>query len=187
MTINSASLYAMSGATANGISGSGHHKSGTKTGTVSDMLHGDGTFAKTFASVNGQMTVDKTVTYADGTQKTKERSITLNDDGSKTITKTGNNGKVSTIQESSVLNSDGTMTVSKETTNASGKVKTSTGTVTKTDGETDKSFTVTNAAGQTETLSRQTVRDGNVTTHTKSGTGYNGNPIYDESTWTTFA
>lgn len=185
MTISTASLFALNGGS-NTIGSTAEHKSGSRTGTVNDMVHGDGTFASTFEIVNGQKTVDKTVTFADGTQRTKERVITLNDDGSKTISKTGANGKTTTIQESAVKNDDGTTTISKEITNANGKVSELTGTVSKTDGETDKSFTRTNAKGQTETYTTQVVHDGNTTTHTKTGTGYNGNPIYNESTWTTF-
>lgn len=181
MTINSASLFALTGGTAQP---QGHDSA--KTGTVSSMLHGDGTFAMTLDIVNGQKTIDKIVTYADGTQKVSERVITVNEDGSKTITKTGKNGKTTTIHESQVKNDDGTITISKEVTNAKGEVTEITGTVSKSHGETDKTFTCVNADGQTETINRQTIHDGNVTTHIKSGTGYAGNPIYNESTWTTF-
>lgn len=157
-----------------------------KAGTVSDMVHGDGTFAKTLETINGQKTVDKTVSYADGTQKSVERVITLNDDGSKTILKT-RNGKTTTIQETSVKNDDGTISLTKDITTADGRIKELTGTITKTDGETDKTFTATSATGQTETMTHTITRDGNVATHVRSGTGYDGKQVYDESTWTTFA
>jgi hypothetical protein len=46
---------------------------------------------------------------------------------------------------------------------------------------------MTNADGQTETLNTQTVKNGDSVTHTRTGTGYDGQDIYNESTWTTFA
>lgn len=180
MTISSASLFAL----AHGVTPSGD-LSGTKTGTVSDTLHGDGTFAATYEIVNGQKTVDKTVTYADGTQKSKERVITLNEDGSKTILKM-RNGKTTTIHESTVKNEDGTVSIAKDVTTAKGESKQISGTISKANGEKDMVLSCTNSEGQTETITHTTVRDGNVTTHTKSGTDWYGNPIYDESTWTTF-
>jgi len=183
MTINSASLFALG--TTNGAA-QPHGNEGSKTGTVSSTAHGDGTFATTLEIVNGQKTIDKVVTYADGTQKVSERVVTVNDDGSKTITKTNKNGKTTTIQESQVKNDDGTITVAKEVTNAKGEVTEISGTISRSHGEVDKTFTCTHSGGLSETISRQTIHDGNVTTHIKSGTGYYGNPIYNESTWTTF-
>ena len=158
----------------------------TKAGTISDMEHGAGTFAKTLEEVNGQKVVDKTVDYADGTHKSVERAITVNADGSKTIVKT-KDGKTSTIQESRVANDDGTFSLSKQITGANGKTSTVSGTISKSDGETDKSITRTNGRGESETMNTTTTRDGNVATHTRTGTGYRGSHVYDQSTWTTFA
>lgn len=181
MTINSASLFAL------GQNFATTDTSGSKSGTVSSTKHGDGTFETTFNEVNGLKTVDKTVTYADGTTKTMERTITVNPDGSKTITKTGKDGKVTTVTEMKTKNDDGTFSIAKEITHANGKTTEVSGTVSKVNGETDKTMTCTNAKGETETLSHVTTRDGDVTTHITSGTGYGGEVIYSESTWTTLA
>jgi hypothetical protein len=191
MSINPASIFGHNhllvppgGGSATGTGSGG--SSLDKAGTVDDMIHGDGTFAKTLEMVNGQKIVGKTVDYADGTHKSVERTITVNEDGSKTIVKT-KNGKTTTIQESFARNDDGTISLTKEITNAKGKTNEITGTISKSGGETEKTLTRTNAKGESETVTCTTVRDGNVTTHVRSGTGYSGNHIYDESTWTTFA
>ncbi len=172
--------------TASGAAQPPHDLSGSKIGTVHSSKHGDGTFQRTFEEVNGQKTIDKTVTFADGTTKTKELVVTINDDGSKTITKTNANGKVSTIHETKVDNGDGTFSLTKDITNAKGNTTEIAGTITRSHGEVDKSLTCTNAKGEVETLNRQTVKDGQVVTHTATGTGYAGQAIDNESTWTTF-
>ncbi|HWA91314.1 MAG TPA: hypothetical protein VG889_14855 [Rhizomicrobium sp.] len=169
-----------------GVTGGSGGSAVNKAGTIADMEHGDGTFAKTLETVNGRKVVDKTVDYADGTHKSVQRTITVNPDGSKTIVKV-KDGKTTTIQESMARNEDGTFSLTKEITNAKGKTSEVTGTISRADGETDKTLTRTNAKGESETITSTTVRDGNVATHTRSGTGYRGNHIYDQSTWTTFA
>lgn len=184
MTLHTASLFAL---TSNaGSAQPTHGLSGTKTGTVNSSKHGDGTFARTFEEVNGQKTIDKTVTYADGTQKSKELVVTTNDDGSKTITRTNKNGKVTTIHEMMVDNGDGTFSLTKDITNAKGETTNISGTITHSHGEIDRSLTCTNSDGQVETLDRQTVKNGDVVTHTTTGTDYYGNAVDHESTWTTF-
>jgi hypothetical protein len=139
------------------------------------------------SKVNGQKTVDKNVTFANGSTRSSERTVTINQDGSKTITKTNANGKTSTIQESEIHNSDGTISLTKQVTKADGSVTQVSGTITKANGETDKSLTLTNAQGQTETVDSQTTHTGNITMHSRTGAGYNGNPIDNSSTWTTYA
>lgn len=181
MTMSSASLFALNHNYA------ATDTSGSKSGTVSSTKHGDGTFETTFNEVNGLKTIDKTVTYADGTQKTIERTVTVNADGSKTITKTGKDGKTTTVNEMKTKNDDGTFSIAKEVTHANGKVTEVSGTISKVNGETDKTLTCTNSKGQTETVSHTTLHDGNVTTHITSGTNYYGEAIYNESTWTTLA
>jgi hypothetical protein len=178
MTLSTASLYAL-----NNQAFAANANEKTKSGTFTDM-HGEGTFEKTMSDVNGQKTVDKTITYSDGTTKTKERIITLNDDGSKTITKVGKNGKTSTITESFTKNEDGSVTINKEKTCADGSVVDTVETVNKANGEKDMHIVRTNAEGQTETLDRQIVHNGATTTHTTTGTGYDGQAIYNESQWT---
>lgn len=159
----------------------------TTAGSVSSSKDGDGTFSVTMSKVGGQKTVEKNVSFANGTTKSTERTVTVNQDGSKTITRTNANGKTSTIQESEVKNDDGTISLSKQVTKANGSVTQVSGTITKTDGETDKSMTLTNAQGQTETVDSQTTRTGNIAMHSRNGTGYNGNTIDSSSTWTTYA
>jgi hypothetical protein len=159
----------------------------TKQGTVSSSQNGDGTFSTTMSKVNGQKTIDKTVNYADGTSKTSERTVTVNADGSKTVTKTGANGKTSTIQESMVKNADGTFSLSEEITKANGKVTDVSGTVTKSDGETDKALAYTNAQGEAKTIDTQSTHTGNIVMRSVTGTGYGGNTIDNTSTWQTFA
>lgn len=182
MTISTASLYALNNhaMVANGA----NEKS--KCGTFSDE-NGDGTFEKTMSEVNGQRTIDKTVTYVDGTTMTKERVVTINDDGSKSISKVGKNGKTSTITESFVHNDDGSTTISKEKVGANGKVVEISGTMTKVNGETDVHLVRTNAKGETETLDRQTIKEGHTKTHIMNGTGYDGQAIHNESEWTVTA
>ena len=158
-----------------------------KTGTVDSSKHGHGTFASTFEEVNGLKTIDKTVTYADGTQRSKEVQIAVNEDGSKTITKTNAHGKVTVINESKNLNPDGSISISKDVTNARGVTTTMTGTVTKSEGETDSTFRIVNADGQTETVTRSRIKDGNVVTRSATGTNWNGEDFTNQSTWTTFA
>lgn len=160
---------------------------GTKSGTVSSSKDGDGTFQVTMSQANGQKTVDKSVTFADGTTKSSERAVTVNSDGSKTIVKTNGNGKTTTIQESQSRNSDGSIALSKEITKANGKTTDVTGTITKSDGETDKSLVYTNAKGVTQTVDDQTTQTGNITSHVRTGIGYKGNTIDSSSTWTTIA
>jgi len=183
MTLHTASIFAM---TASNPAATGD-TSKTKTGTFDSTLHGEGTFAKTMEDVNGEKVVDKTITFANGKTKTVEKSIVVNEDGSKTITRTGNNGKTTTIQESSSPSTDGTFTISKEKTNADGSVVEISGTKSSVNGETDMHVVRTNAAGQTETLDRQTIKDGHTRTHTTTGNGYDGNPVYRHSSWTTMA
>jgi len=169
-----------------GTSGTGNSKS--VNGTVDDMLNGFGTFSKTMEEVNGVKTIDRTVMFANGKTKTSEKTVTINDDGSKTITKTGKNGKTSTIQEAVVSNADGSRTVSKEKTKADGSVVESTDTVTKSaTGGISHLITHTNAQGQTETLDREIAKTDGGRSVTTTGTAYNGNPIYNETTWTTLA
>ncbi len=160
---------------------------GTKSGTVSSSKDGDGTFQVTMSQVGGQKTVDKSVTFADGTTKSSERAVTVNSDGSKTIVKTNGNGKTTTIQESQSRNADGSISLSKEITKADGKTTDVTGTITKSDGETDKSLVYTNAKGVTQTVDDQTTQTGNITSHVRTGIGYKGNTIDSSSTWTTIA
>src|ERR1700733_2927968 len=166
MSLTAASLF-----TLNAGLKTNESSSVNKGGTISDLSHGEGTFAKTPEGVNGQKTVDKTINFADGTHKSVERVITLNDDGSKTILKT-RNGKTTTIQETSVKNDDVTLSMTTDITTADGRTKELTGTISKTDGETDKSCTSTSATGETQTMTHTITRDGNVATHVRSGTGY---------------
>lgn len=159
----------------------------TTSGSVSSSKDGDGTFSVTMSKVGGQKTVDKSISFANGTTRSTERTVTINQDGSKTITKTHANGKTSTTQESEVKNDDGTISLTKQVTKADGSVTQVSGTITKSNGETDRSMTLTNAQGQTETVSSQTTHTGNITMHSRTGTGYNGNAIDNSSTWTTYA
>ena len=182
MTLNTATIQAM---TANTVAANDTSK--TKTGTFDNALHGEGTFAKTMQEVNGEKIVDLTVTFANGKTKSVEKTIVVNEDGSKTITRTGKNGKTTTVQESETPSADGTLTISKTKTNADGSVTQISGTKSSINGETDMHIVRTNADGQTETLDRQTLRDGHTRTHTTTGTGYDGNPVYRESSWTTMA
>ena len=183
MTLSTVSIFPMN----SGSAVPGNDNTKTKTGTFDDMIHGQGTFTKTVQDVNGEKVVDRTVTYANGKTKSVEKTIVVNDDGSKTVTRTGKNGKTSTVQEIETANTDGSFTISKEKTKADGSVIEVSGTKTSMNGETDKQIVRTNADGQTETLDRQTIKDGHTKTHTLTGTGYDGHPIYDESTWTTMA
>lgn len=183
MTLSTASIFAMS----SGNVAAGNDTTRTKTGTFDNALHGEGTFARTMQDVNGEKTVDRTITYANGKTKSVEKTIVVNEDGSKTITKTGKNGKTSTIQETDTANTDGTFTVSKQKTNADGSVVQISGTKSSMNGETDMHIVRTNADGQTETLDRQSIKDGHTKTHTTTGTSYDGNPVYRESSWTTLA
>lgn len=183
MTLSSASISAMN----NNFAVANNDNDKTKSGTFDSLLHGEGTFDKMVQDVNGQKTVDKTITYADGTTKTTERTITINDDGSKTITKTGKNGKTTTVQEAAITNTDGSTTVTKQKTLADGSVIQTTISKDSMNGETDAHIVRTNADGQTETLDRTSIKDGHTRTRTTTGTGYDGNPIYNESTWTTTA
>ncbi len=160
---------------------------GTKSGTVSNSKNGDGTFQITSSNTDGQKIVDKTVTYADGTTKSSERTVAVNADGSKTVVKTGADGKTTTTQETMSRNADGTMSLSKEITKANGKTTDVTGTITKSDGETDKSLVYTNAKGVTQTIDETTKKNGNITSHVRTGTGYKGNTINSSSTWQTIA
>lgn len=178
MTISPTSLFAMTSSVAPGDSAD------TKTGNVTDSKDGNGTFVTMLSNIDGHKTIDKTVTYADGTTKSTERVVTINSDGSKTISRTDKNGQTSTIQETKTKNDDGTISISKEITNSDGSLTEVAETVTKTDGEVDRSITLTNAAGQTETLDRQMVQDGSTTTYTTTGTGYDGHQIDRTSTWT---
>jgi hypothetical protein len=186
-TINPAALMVLrqglqpSGNPATGAAGS------SSSGSVSDSKDGDGTFAITMSRINGQKTVDKNVTFANGTTKSTERVVTVNEDGSKTITKTHANGKTSTTQESEVRNDDGSISLSKQVTKADGSVTQVSGTITKTNGEIDKSLTLTNAQNQSESIDVQTTHTGNITMHSRTGTAYNGNAIDSSSTWTTYA
>ena len=160
----------------------------TVNGTVSSSKNGDGTFSKVMEEVNGQKTIDKTVTYANGKTMESQKTITVNPDGSKTITRVGANGKTSTIQESKVKNSDGSYTISKETTNAHGGTKTMTDTMTKSaTGQINQTITSTNAKGESETLDRTTTSLNGVRTVSTTGTGYDGSAINNETTWTTLA
>lgn len=154
-------------------------------GTVDSMINGAGTFSKAMEEVNGVKTIDKTVMYANGKSKSTEKTVTINDDGSKTISKTGKNGKTSTIQETVTSLSDGTRTTVKDRTNANGVTSESTSSISKNpDGSVDHQVTRTNAKGQTETLDRLTTRTDGSRSVVTTGTGYNGNPIYNETTWT---
>jgi hypothetical protein len=157
----------------------------SKHGTVSNG-RGDGTFSKTFEEVNGQKVVDKTVTYANGKSKTTERVVTVNADGSKTITHVGANGKTTTIQESVTTNADGTSTINKEKTNAKGVVTDITETRSEVNGEKDVQI-VRSRGNLIETLDRSIVKDGNVRTVTTTGTGYDGSSISHQAIWTTLA
>jgi hypothetical protein len=187
-TINPAALMVMRHGLQPGKSAPPPSATGnTSTGSVSSSKDGDGTFSLTMSKVGGQKTVEKNVSFANGTTRSSERTVTINQDGSKTITKTNANGKTSTIQESEVRNDDGTISLAKQVTKADGSVTQVSGTITKTDGETDRSLTLTNAQGQTETVDSQTTQTGNITMHSRTGTGYNGNPIDNSSTWTTYA
>jgi len=179
MNLNSISLSSLQGVSSDA--------SATRTGTVDSSKHGHGTFAMTFEEVNGLKTIDKTVTYADGTQRTKEMQIVVNDDGSKTITKTNAHGKVSTVQETKTLNDDGSYSITKAITNAKGKETDVSGTVSRSHGETDRAFTLTNADGQTETINRQRIKSGDVVTNSTTGTNWDGEDFSSQSTWTTFA
>jgi hypothetical protein len=161
----------------------GHGK--TVSGTIDDLINGAGSFSKTMEEVNGQKTVDKTITFANGKTKSTERTITFNDDGSRTITKVGANGKTSTVQEAFTTNADGSRTVTKDKTKADGSVVESSCTTTKSaTGGTERMITRTNADGQTETLDREITKTANGRSVVTTGTGYNGNPIYDETTRT---
>lgn len=181
MTLNTANAVSMNAGTA------AHNADGNKTkhGTVSGD-RGDGTFSKTFEEVNGQKVVDKTVTYANGKSKTTERTVTVNADGSKTITHVGANGKTSTVQESVTTNADGTSTITKEKTNAKGVVTDISETRSEVNGE--KDVQITRSKGNLiETLDRSIVKDGGVKTVTTTGTGYDGAAISRQTVWTTLA
>jgi hypothetical protein len=157
----------------------------TVAGKVESSKNGDGTFFKAMEEVNGQKTVDKTVTFANGKSKSTERAITINDDGSKTISKTGANGKTSTIQESSTQDASGSTTFTREKTAANGNTTEVSGVKTQNaDGSTDGQITKTNASGQTETLDRETTRSSGYHSTTTTGTGYGGNQIANETSWT---
>jgi hypothetical protein len=183
MTLNTAGIHALS----SGGAVPGNDNSKTKTGTFDNAIHGEGTFSKTMQEVNGEKTVDKTITFANGKTRSVEKTIVTNDDGSKTVTRTGKNGKTSTTTETATANADGTFTISKEKTLADGSVVEISGTKSSMNGETDMHVVRTNADGQTETLDRQMIKDGHTKTYTTTGTGYDGNPIYKESSWTTMA
>jgi len=159
----------------------------TKSGTVQSSANGAGSFSETIAMVDGHKTTDKTIDYADGKTVSEERTVTLNPDGSKTITVTNAKGKTKTIDESSSRNSDGSFSIHKEVTKANGDVTTVSGTVMRSHGETDKTLVKTNADGETETLNATSSRTGNIAMHHRSGTGYNGQAIDKSSTWTTYA
>ncbi len=182
MSINSAALSMFNNTFAAAPAGQGQ---GTTTGTVSSSKYGNGTFVSQLEEVNGQKVINKTVTYADGTTVSTERAVTINDDGSKTITRTGKNGKTSTIEETKTLNDDGSYSISEQVTHANGSVTQVSGTETKSKGETDKVLTSTNAKGKSETLDHQKVKDGNSTTYTTTGTNYAGDDVDNTSTWTT--
>src|ERR1700743_1318123 len=79
------------------VNKSSDRNSKTGSGTVTDLNNGVGSFSRTMEEVNGQKTIDKTVTFANGKTKSTERTVTVNADGSKTISKTNANGKTSTI------------------------------------------------------------------------------------------
>lgn len=181
MTIHPVTLSSLSQSSASSDA------STVKTGTVDSSKHGHGTFAMTFEEVNGLKTIDKTVTYADGTQRSKEMQIVVNEDGSRTITRTNARGKVSTVHESKSLHPDGSVSVSKDITNAKGETTTISGMLTKSNHETDSTFKIMHADGQTETLSRQRIKDGHTVTTTSTGTNWNGEDFTNQSTWTTFA
>ncbi|HTT97049.1 MAG TPA: hypothetical protein VMF58_03295 [Rhizomicrobium sp.] len=174
--------------TTGGTGNTGDGKSKTVNGTVDDTLNGFGTFSKAMEEVNGQKTIDKTVMFANGKTKSTERVITVNADGSKTISRTGKNGNTSTIQESSTSNADGSRTVTRDITKANGATCEATSTVTKNvTGATEHAITRTNAQGQTETLDREITTSAGSRTVTTTGTGYNGNPVYNETTWNSLA
>jgi hypothetical protein len=173
MTLSTAGATAGIYALTSGGAVPGNDNNKTKTGTFDSMLHGEGTFAKTIQDVDGEKVVDKTITFAN------------NDDGSKSVTRVGKNGKTTTTTESETSNADGSVTISKEKTKADGSVIEISGTKTSANGETDTQIVRTNADGQTETLDHQVIKDGHTRTRTTTGTGYNGNPVYKESTWTT--
>jgi hypothetical protein len=157
----------------------------TKAGSIDSSKNGTGTFSKMMEEVNGQKTVDKTVTFASGKTKSIEKTITINDDGSKTISKTGNHGKTSTIQESSTQNASGATVTTKEKTAANGDTTEVSGTkTTNADGSIDYQITRTNASGQTATLDRETTKSNGYRSTTTTGTGYAGNQISNETTWT---
>jgi hypothetical protein len=160
---------------------------GTATGSVSSSKNGDGSFSVTMTKVGNQRMIDKNVSFANGTSRSSERTVTVNADGSKTISKTNANGKVSTIEESEVKNDDGTISLSKQITKANGAMTQVSGTITKTNGETDRALTMTNSQNQTETIDMQATHTGNITMHSRTGTGYSGNTIDNTSTWTTYA
>jgi hypothetical protein len=156
----------------------------TINGAVTSSQNGAGTFSKMMEEVNGQKVVDKTVTFANGKTRSTEKAITINDDGSKTIAKTGNNGKTSTIQETFVPSATGGTSFTKEKTGANGNVTEISGTKTQNaDGSMDAQITRTNAAGQTETLDRATTKSDGYRSTTTTGTGYTGNPIHHETSW----
>ncbi len=160
----------------------------TTEGTVSSSKNGDGTYSKTVEEVNGQKVVDMEVTYANGKTKDVEKTITMNADGSKTVTKTNANGKTSTIDVSKSRDANGNVTISRESTNANGKTTDSTISVSKSaTGEVERDVTRTNAKGETETLDRMTSNSGGVRTVTTTGTGYDGSTIDNETTWTVTA
>jgi len=159
----------------------------TETGTVQSSTDGDGSFTRTTSMVDGHKVVDTSVSYTDGKTRSHERSVTLNPDGSKTVTVTNQNGKTKTITESATKNSDGSVSIAKQVTKANGDVTTISGTVMKLDGETQKHLTETNADGKTETLDVTSSHTGNIAVHHRTGTGYDGQSIDKSSTWTTYA
>ncbi len=154
------------------------------------MLNGEGTF-QTMEEVNGQK-LSSTRPSRSPTEKTKsiEKTITVNDDGSKTITKTGGDGRrLSTIQETKqrIPTVRGT-TDTRDKTERKWKHDLE---VSRTDDRTrarpvgiDHLITRTNASGQTETLDRAVTKADGSRTAVTTGTGYSGNPIYNEKTWT---
>jgi hypothetical protein len=145
---------------------------GTRSGNITDTTDGQGTFATLVSHAAGEMTIDHTVTYANGKTVNRDVTITKNADGtySETTQTQRSNGKTSTRQETITINADGSETIAGTFTGPNGKTDNLAGTV---NGDTE-SCTLTDPAGKTESWTRQrTVSDGTATT-TCTGTNFAG-------------
>jgi len=159
----------------------------TRTGTIADTNKGSGTFTNTASKNDDGSKSFESILSFDGKSTTANRTVTVNSDGSKSVTGTRTlaNGKSVSFSETITKNSDGSLSITGTKTNAKGKEISFTGHKTKTADGYSLDLGYLNSDGKTAEINRDVSISGKDRTVDVSGTGLNGKSLSDHIVYTT--